>query len=102
MSVYDILDLSFFRPYSFFVLLGETIGHGVAAVLLFISTISLTVYAATFGTCINDATCMNIVGIEGSGAFFGFVGLIILGATIGVFIFLLLTRSGTKSTSDPV
>ena len=99
MSIVDMLNLSFLKPYTFFILLGDTIAHGVAALLLFITAISLAAYAASFGSCSN---CGNIAGIEGTAAFFGFVGTIILCVTIGVFIYLLITRSGTKSTADPV
>ena len=101
MGVVDVLDLSILKPYTFYILLGETIGHGVAAVLLFIPTISLSAYAGTVAAC-TSAECRNIVGIEGSAAFFGFVGIIVLCVTTGVFIFLLITRSGTKSSADPV
>ena len=99
MGVVDVLDLSILKPYTFYILLGEIIGHGVAAVLLFIPTISLSAYAGTVTGC---TECGNIVGIEGTAAFFGFVGIIVLCVTTGVFIFLLITRSGTKSSADPV
>ena len=101
MSVIDILNLSFLQPYAFFILLGETICHGVAFGLLFITTIALTAYAATFlGRTM--PIHQHVVGIDGSGAFFGYVALLLLGVTVGVYIYLLITRTGTKRTSDPV
>ena len=101
MSVIDILNLSFLQPYAFFILLGETIGHGVAFGLLFIPTIALIAYAATFAGC-GGQSCQHVVGIEGAGAFFGIIALALLGTTVGVYIYLLVTRTGTKQTSDPV
>ena len=101
MSVVDILNLSLLQPYTFFILLGETIGHGVAFGLLFITTISLTAYAASFTGC-GSSSCQHVIGIEGAGAFFGYIALVLLGVTVGVYIYLLITRSGTKRSSDPV
>ena len=101
MSIVDILNLSFLQPYAFFILLGETIGHGVAFGLLFIPTIALIAYAATFVGC-GVQSCQHVVGIEGAGAFFGIIALVLLGVTVGVYIYLLVTRTGTKQTSDPV
>ena len=100
MSVVDILNLSLLQPYAFFILLGETIGHGVAFGLLFITTIALTAYAASVTAC--GSGCQHIVGIEGAGALFGYIALVLLGVTVGVYIYLLITRSGTKRSSDPV
>ena len=102
MSIVDILNLSLLQPYAFFILLGETIGHGIAFCLLFTTTVALTAYGSTVSSVDCGSSCQNVAGIDGAGAFFGFVALILLGVTVGVYIYLLITRTGTKTTSDPV
>ncbi|KAI6656991.1 hypothetical protein LOD99_16292 [Oopsacas minuta] len=101
MSLVDILNLSFLQPYAFIILLSETIGHGVAGILLFTTLIATIAYAATTGSC-GTAACQAVIGINGAGAFFGFIGVILLGVTVGVYIYLLISGRGTKKSADPV
>ena len=95
LSILDILNLDFMKPYAFWSNLIELIFYSVEAALLFIACVSLIAYAATSGDNLNRGT-------SAAGAFFGFIGLIILGTTVGVWIFILLSSRGTKKSADPV
>ncbi|KAI6656989.1 hypothetical protein LOD99_16290 [Oopsacas minuta] len=99
MTVVDILNLSFLKPYAIIILVVETIGHGVAGMLLFITAIATTAYATLIETC--DG-CAALTGVDAAAAFFAYVAVILLGITSGVYIYLTISRAVREKSADPV